>query len=168
MGMRDKDGLASILKNKISSLLGSSFVTGRQNYYLHNGRKYPVKVISVGIDANNVNQMSAIDLKFHIIGKETNTGFEYIVLNPFQACKLATHKNPQHNGIVIENFCCAYSEFSQYKKYDDNSLDTAIKISIASWDINRNRKSLENYMMTQQKMRETINKNNVDYLNTII
>jgi hypothetical protein len=47
-------------------------------------------------------------------------------------------------------------------------LDVAIKISIASWDINRNRKPLENYMMAQQKMRETINKNNVDFLNTII
>lgn len=168
MGMRDKDGLASILKNKISSLLGSSFVAGRQNYYLLNGKKYPVKITSVGIDANNVNQLSAIDLKFHIIGKETVAGFEYIVLNPFQTCKLATHKNPQHNGIVIENFCCAYTEFSQYKKYDDNNLDVAIKIAIASWEINRNRKPLENYMMAQQKMRETINKNNVDYLNTIL
>jgi hypothetical protein len=168
MGMRDRDGVASILKNKISSLLGSSLITGRQNYYLHNGKKYPVKITSVGLDANNVNQLSAIDLKFHIIGKETPSGFEYIVLNPFQACKLATQKNPQHNGIVIENFCCVYSEFSQYKKYDDNNLDVAIKISIASWEINRNKKSLEQYMITQQKMRETINKNNVDYLNTIL
>jgi len=168
MGMRDKDGLASILKNKISSVLGSSFVTGRQNHYLHNGKKYPIKITSVGIDSNNVNQLSAIDLKFHIIGKETVSGFEYIVLNPFQACKLATQKNPQHNGIVIENFCCSYTEFSQYKKYDDNNLDVAVKIAIASWEINRNRKPLENYMMAQQKMRDTINKNNVDYLNTIL
>ena len=56
----------------------------------------------------------------------------------------------------------------QYKKYDDNNLDVAVKIAIASWEINRNRKPLENYMMAQQKMRETINKNNVDYLNTIL
>jgi len=168
MGMRDRDGLASILKNKIISLLGSSLVTGKQNYYLLNGKKYPVKITSVGLEASNVNQLSAIDLKFHIIGKETASGFEYIVLNPFQACKLSTHKNPQHNGIVIENFCCSYNEFSQYKKYDDKNLDVAIKISIASWELNRNRTSLEQYMISQHKMRDTINKQNIDFINSII
>ena len=168
MGMRDRDGLASILKNKIISLLGSSFVSGKQNYYLVNGKKYPVKVTSVGWEANNINQLSAIDLKFHIIGKETSSGFEYIVLNPFQACKLSTRKNPQHNGIVIENFCCPYSEFSQYKKYDDSNLDVALKISIASWELNRNRLPLEQYMISQHKMRSTINKQNIDFINSII
>jgi hypothetical protein len=168
MGMRDRDGLASILKNKIISLLGSSFVSGKQNYYLVNGKKYPVKVTSVGLEANNVNQLSAIDLKFHIIGKETSSGFEYIVLNPFQACKLSTQKNPQHNGIVIENFCCPYSEVSQYKKYDDSNLDVALKISIASWELNRNRLPLEQYMISQHKMRSTINKQNIDFINSII
>jgi len=168
MGIRDSDGVAAILKNKISSLLGSSFIPGKQNYYLINGKKYPVKITSVGMNANNVNQLSAIDLKFHIIGKETSSGFEYIVLNPFQACKLSTRKNPQHNGIVIENFSCAYSEFSQYKKYDDSNLDVAIKISIASWELNRNRTSLEQYMISQHKMRDNINKSNIDFINTII
>lgn len=168
MGMRDRDGLASILKNKISSLLGSSFVSGRQNFYLLNGRKYPVKITSVGLEANNVNQLSAIDLKFHIIGKETSNGFEYLVLNPFQACKLSSTRNPQHNGIVIENFCCSYNDFSQYKKYDDRNLDVAMKISIASWELNKNKTPLEQYMMSQHKMRETINKNNIDFINTII
>lgn len=168
MGMRDRDGLASILKNKIVSLLGASLVTGKQNYYLINGKKYPVKITSVGLEANNVNQLSAIDLKFHIIGKETSSGFEYIVLNPFQACKLSTQKNPQHNGIVIENFCCSYNDFNQYKKYDDSNLEVALRVAIASWEINRNRTSLEQYMSTQQKMREHINKSNIDFINTII
>lgn len=168
MGMRDSDGVASILKSKIATLLGSSFVSGKQNFYLLNGKKYPVKIISVGLNGNNVNQMSAIDLKFHIIGKETANGFEYIVLNPFQSCKLSTKRLPQHNGIVIENFCCTYNEFNQYKKYDDSNLDVAMKISIASWELNRNRVSLEQHMISQHKLRENINKNNIDFINSIL
>lgn len=168
MGMRDTDGLSSSLKSRLSSILGSLVIKGNETYYLYNNKQYPVKITSVGLNSQNVNQLSAIDLKFHIIGKETISGYEYVVLNPYHACVLATTKSPQHNGIVIENFACTYKVFSQYNKLDDSTLEKSLEASIKTWESHKDKQVIESYMESQKFTRFAFNQQNIDFIKAIM
>ena len=166
MGNLNKSNTLAIdLKSQVSSCLGTSFFG---NFYIFNGKKYPVKLISVGENSDTINQMSVIDLKFHIIGKQTPNGFEYVILDPYQCSNLAINANAQHKGLVIENFTANYKNLAFQVKFDNSNLKIAMDTKLLCWDKSSKRKSLETFVNSWTKWRVDSNKESISNLRAII
>ena len=166
MGNLNKSNtLAVDLRNEVSSCLGASFFG---NFYIFNGKKYPVKLISVGENSNTINQMSVIDLKFHIIGKQTPNGFEYVILDPYQCSNVAINANAQHKGLVIENFTANYRHLSSQVKYNNSNLKGALDTKLLCWERSSKRKSLETFVKSWTQWRVDSNKESISNLRAII
>jgi len=166
MGNLNKSNTSAYdLKNEVSSCLGTSFFG---NFYIFNGKKYPVKLISVGVNSDTINQMSVIDLKFHIIGKQTANGFEYVILDPYQCSNVAINANAQHKGLVIENFTANYNTLSSQVKFNNSNLKIALDTKILFWEKSSKRKSLETFVNSWTQWRVDSNKESISNLRAII
>jgi hypothetical protein len=155
MGNLNKSNtIASDLKNEVSSCLGTSFFG---NFYIFNGKKYPVKLISVGVNSDTINQMSVIDLKF-----------EYVILDPYQCSNVAINANAQHKGLVIENFTANYNTLSSQVKFNNSNLKIALDTKILFWEKSSKRKSLETFVNSWTQWRVDSNKESISNLRAII